>query len=657
MHPSLPASRASDAPLSILWRIMSGHRLLYGGAVAALLFANLLAYLAPLIGSATLDLAISGRQTADVPEVSRRIVGLLGGVENLSAHLWLGAVAMAILTAASGCFAYLKGWLAALASDGIARRIKNRLYNHLQHLPIRYHDTADTGDLVQRCTSDVETIRMCLSAQVVEIGNAAVLIATALPVMLLLSPTMTWLSLALLLPIIVFGFVYFRRVKHLFRDADEAEGRLTSVVQENLNGIRVVRAFARQDFENKRFATPNADYRDRSLSMIRSMAWYWSTSDLVCLAQNGLVLFGGIRLVAQGEITVGTLFAFLTFLNILLWPVRQMGRILTDLGKTTVSLGRLGEILDARDEDPVTAIDGVSEETPATVSGRIEFHNVVFSHNRANDGRPRPPAAASASTVPDAVPATNPPRHALDGVSFDIHPGETIAILGPSGSGKSTLISLLLRLFDAQGGVVALDGRDIRTLDRKWIRAQFGVVMQEPFLYSKTLSENIRFGRGSADEHEIAEAARMAAIHDTITTFEQGYGTLIGERGITLSGGQRQRVAIARALLRNPPILIFDDALSAVDSETEVAIIDALRRRHGKLTTILIAHRLSTLAHADRIVVLEHGRVTQIGRHQQLVARDGLYRRLWAIQTELDFETNQTTSASAEEVVSRQGAV
>ncbi len=636
---------------------MSGHRLLYGGAVAALLFANLLAYLAPLIGSATLDLAISGHQTADVPEVSRRIVGLLGGVENLSAHLWLGALAMAVLTAASGCFAYLKGWLAALASDGIARRIKNRLYNHLQHLPIRYHDTADTGDLVQRCTSDVETIRMCLSAQVVEIGNAAVLIATALPVMLLLSPTMTWLSLALLLPIIVFGFVYFRRVKHLFRDADEAEGRLTSVVQENLNGIRVVRAFARQAFENKRFATPNADYRDRSLRMIRAMAWYWSTSDLVCLAQNGLVLFGGIRLVAHGEITVGTLFAFLTFLNILLWPVRQMGRILTDLGKTTVSLSRLGEILDARDEDPVTAIDGASEATPAPVSGRIEFHNVVFSHDRANDGRSRPHSAGSStSAAPEAAPTTSPPRHALDGVSFDIQPGETIAILGPSGSGKSTLISLLLRLFDAQGGAVMLDDRDIRALDRKWVRAQFGVVMQEPFLYSKTLGENIRFGRGSAEEHEIAEAARMAAIHDTITTFEQGYGTLIGERGITLSGGQRQRVAIARALLRNPPILIFDDALSAVDSETEVAIIDALRRRHGKLTTILIAHRLSTLAHADRIVVLEHGRVTQIGRHQQLVARDGLYRRLWAIQTELDFETHQTTSAPAGEAVGPRGA-
>jgi ATP-binding cassette subfamily B protein len=622
---------------------MAGHRLLYGAAVLALLFANLFAYLAPLIGSATLDLAIAGRQLAEVPEISRRAVALVGGADALTERLWLGALAMAALTAASGVFAYLKGWLAALASDGIARRIKTGLYDHLQHLPIRYHDTSDSGDLVQRCTSDVETIRMCLSAQIVEIGNAVVLIATALPVMLLLSPTMTWLSLVLILPIIVFGYVYFRRVKHLFRDADEAEGRLTSVVQENLNGIRVVRAFARQRFENERFAKPNADYRDRSLRMIGSMAWYWSTSDLVCLAQNGLVLFGGIRLVAAGEITVGTLFAFLTFLNILLWPVRQMGRIITDLGKTTVALGRLGEILDARDESPVdvSASSIHDPSLPETVRGRISFRDVVFSHAAATDGRAHPADKTKAEIGSASA-------HALRGVSFDIEPGETIAVLGPSGSGKSTLIGILLRLFDAQEGAVLLDDVDIRTLDRKWVRTQFGVVMQEPFLYSKTLGDNIRFGRASAGEHEIADAARMAAIHDTITGFAQGYSTLVGERGITLSGGQRQRVAIARALLRNPPVLVFDDALSAVDNETEAAIIDALRRRHGHRTTILIAHRLSTLAHADRIVVLEHGRVTQIGTHAQLVARDGLYRRLWTIQTELDFEAREESEDRAD---------
>lgn len=610
---------------------MEGYRLLYVGAIATLAGATTLNYLAPLVGSATLDLAISNRQSAEVPEISRRIVELLGGTEFLRDRLWLGALFMAALTAAGGAFTFLKGRFAALAADGIARRQKNHLYDHLQHLPTRYHDKASSGDLVQRCTSDVETVRQCLATQIVEIGNAAILIATALPLMLLLSPRMTAMSFALVIPIILWGFFYFRRVRSAFREADEAEGRMTSVVQENLTGIRVVRAFARHDFENKRFAGPNAEYRDHNLRLIRLMAWYWPTSDLACLAQNGIVLIGGAWLVAHNQLTVGTLFAFMTFLNMLLWPVRQMGRILTDLGKTVVALGRLGEILAVREEGSgETGQEPVGPET----RGRIEFIDVVFAHERAADG-------TNSSIETAGTPSETVPPHALNGVSFTIDAGETVAILGPSGSGKSTLIHLLLRLYDAQSGRITLDGRDITGLDRKSLRARFGVVMQEPFLYSKTLRENIRLARVSASDSEVTDAAGIAAIHDTIAGFDHGYDTLIGERGITLSGGQRQRVAIARAVLRDPPVLVLDDALSAVDSETESAVIDALRQRRGKRTTILIAHRLSTLAHADRIVALEHGRVTQIGTHDELVSAQGLYRRLWHIQTNLGLETGE----------------
>jgi len=594
---------------------------MFVGALAALVAANALGYLAPLIGSATLDLALGAQAEGEVPLVSRRLVDLLGGPDHLREHLWLGACLMAGLTAASGVFSFLKGWLAALAADGIARDLKNRLYDHLQHLPSRYHDKADSGDLVQRCTSDVETIRLCLSAQVVEIGNCIILLATAVPIMLLLSPKLTAMSVVLIGPIVVFGWYYFRRVKHVFKQVDEAEGRVTSVVQENLHGIRVVRAFARQDHENARFATPNAEYRDTNIRMIRLMAWYWSSSDLVCVAQTGIVAIGGAWLVSQGEATIGTLFACLTLLNMVLWPVRMLGRILTDLGKTTVSLGRLREILDVA-EDPATGADVAEAE------GRIEFRDVVFAHAHAPDG-----SATPAATTP--APAADAP-HALNGVSFTIQPGETLALLGPSGAGKSTLIHLLLRLYDPQAGSIRLDGRDIATLERKSLRAHFGVVMQEPFLYSKTLRENIRLGRAAAADTEIHEAARTAAVHETITGFDAGYDTLIGERGITLSGGQRQRVAIARAVLRDPPVLVLDDALSAVDSETEAAIIDALRQRQHRRTTIVIAHRLSTVAHADRVVVLEHGRVHQMGTPAGLLAQPGLYQRLWRIQTSVE---------------------
>ena len=611
---------------ALLWKVAPArrHRWLFAGAIAALVFANGLAYLAPLVGSATLDLALAAKPDAETPALSRTIITALGGSDHLRAHLWLGAIVMAAVTAVAGVFSFLKGWLAALASDGIARDLKNRLYDHLQHLPSRYHDRADSGDLVQRCTSDVETIRMCLSAQVVEIGNCIILLVTAVPVMLLLSPRLTLMATLLIVPIVGFGWYYFRRVKHVFKKVDEAEGRVTSIVQENLQGIRVVRAFARQAHENGRFAGPNAEYRDTSIRMIRLMAWYWSCSDLVCVAQTGLVAIGGAWMVAQGETTIGTLFAFLALLNMVLWPVRMLGRILTDLGKTTVALGRLREILAvAEDDEAGDAID--------TARGHLEFRDVVFSHARAPDGVAQA-AANPASSATDAAP------HALNGVSFAVAPGETLALLGPSGSGKSTLVHLLLRLYEPQSGSILIDGRDIRTLARKQLRAQFGVVMQEPFLYSKSLRENIRLGRSSAAETEIHEAARTAAVHETIAGFDAGYDTLIGERGITLSGGQRQRVAIARALVRDPAVLVLDDALSAVDSETEAAIIDALRQRQHRRTTIVIAHRLSTGAHADRIVVLDHGRVQQMGTHAELVARPGLYQRLWQIQTSVEEE-------------------
>jgi ATP-binding cassette subfamily B protein len=339
------------------------------------------------------------------------------------------------------------------------------------------------------------------------------------------------------------------------------------------------------------------------------------------MSQLGLTLLVGAHWITTGELSVGLLFAFLSYLGIMLWPVRQMGRILTDLGKTTVALTRIREILAvAREAEPGTS--GALLAQP--LGGRIAVRDLHFHHatDRAADG-----------------------RGALNGISFDVEPGETLAILGPSGAGKSTLMHLLLRLYDSPAGSIQFDGRDLALLPRKWLRAQIGVVMQEPFLFSKSLRENVRLGHGAAPDQEIEAAARAAAIHDTILTFEQGYGTVIGERGITLSGGQRQRVAIARAVLKRPPVLILDDALSAVDSETEALVLQALQERRGRATTLIIAHRLSTLAHADRVLVLDHGRVIQAGTHAELAAQAGLYRRLWQIQTSVESDLTAELNA------------
>ncbi|MEO7415088.1 MAG: ABC transporter ATP-binding protein [Opitutaceae bacterium] len=596
--------------VKILWSLLRGFRLRYGLAFSCLVAATVLNYVVPLVGSATIDYAVSSQAVGPAtPKLIARLLDLLGGTDYLRTHLWIAPLAMVLLAAASGVFTYLKGWQASLASDGIARRLKNELYNHLNHLPASHHDRANTGDLVQRCTSDVETLRQFLATQVMEIGNAFILAATALPLLLSLSGPMTLVSFALIGPIILYGYFYFRKVKHVFAEVDEAEGALTAVIQENLTGIRVVRAFARHEFERAKFAAPNARFRDRNLRLMRLMAWYWSISDFVALSQIGLTLLVGAHWITTGRISVGLLFAFLAYLGIMLWPVRQMGRILTDLGKTSVALTRIREILAvARETEPVASPAFLEQ----ALSGRIVVRDLHFHH--ATD------AAANG-------------RGALNGISFDVKPGETLAILGPSGAGKSTLMHLLLRLYDTTGGSIQFDGREIGSLPRKWLRAQIGVVMQEPFLFSKSLRDNVRLGHGHAPEPEIEAAARAAAIHDTILSFEEGYSTVIGERGITLSGGQRQRVAIARAVLKRPPLLILDDALSAVDGETEALILQALQERRGHATTLIIAHRLSTLAHADRVLVLDRGRIIQTGTHAELAAQDGLYRRLWQIQT------------------------
>ncbi len=601
------------SPQGLLWQLMQGFRAQYAWAIVSLFVFTAINYLTPLVASATIDFALSQKPNNDL--LTSWIIGFMGGADFVSARLWFPALLMAGFTIVAGIFSYWKDRLAAQASDGVARQLKNRLYDHLQRLPVNYHDSAESGDLIQRCTSDVETLRLALSSQVVAVSNSLLLLITALPIMILLDGRMALVSFALIGPIIFFGYFYFGKVKHLFQEVDEAEGQVTKVVQENLTGLRVVRAFAKQDFEIAKFAKPNRRYRDQSLRLLNLMAWYWSTSDLIVLLQQGLVLFTGAYFIANGSLSVGTLFAFLMFLNMLLWPVRQMGRTLTDLGKSFVALNRIGEILSVARENPPE--NPAKPESMAT--GAISVSNLKFGYGEEND--------------------------ILNGISFDVEPGQTLAIVGPSGSGKSTIMSLLLRFYDYGEGSIRLDENELSDLDRQWVRSQFSVVMQEPFLYSKSIGENIRLSQTGAVDDEVSAAASLADIQDTINSFTSGYSTLVGEKGVTLSGGQRQRVALARAMLQKAPLLLLDDALSAVDAETESTILEALRSRHGKRTTLVIAHRLSTLAHADQIIVLEKGLIIQRGTHEALLLEEGLYRRLWQIQNAVEIETTQPGKA------------
>jgi len=592
--------------LRTLYDLAHGFRRRYALAALLLLVGTLLLYGQPAIVGATLD-AVLGDMLDQSPALIRRVVDLLGGAAFLRDNLWVAALATIACTGLGGLFTFGRMRAEAAAVEGIVRRLRDRLYDHLQRLPVSYFDKAQTGDLVQRVTSDVDTVRLFYSDQVIELLRAAALLLTVLPYLFLLDPVMALVAVAVLPVVVVFAVVFFARVRGSFKAMDEAEGAMTTAVQENLTGIRVVRAFARQDFERQKFAAKNHDHRDKHWRLFKLMAVYWASSDFLCFVQLVLVLIVGAVRVQNGDITAGTLVAFVQYVGIYLWPVRQMGRIVTELGKTTVAVGRIKEILDAPEEVDRTA--AAEAATPGRFLGAVRFEHVTFAHGE--------------SVV-------------LDDVSFAVAPGTTLGLIGPSGSGKSTVGQLLMRFYDPRSGRVTLDGVDLATLPRHVVRGQIAAVMQEPFLYGKTIAENLRVGRADAPDAAMIDAASTAAVHESVEKFERRYDTVVGERGVTLSGGQRQRVAIARALLRDAPVLILDDALSAVDTRTEAQILDALRQRRGRSTTILIAHRLSTLMHADQICVMEHGRIVQRGTHEELIAADGLYRRLWQIQTAIE---------------------
>lgn len=600
----------------LLWSHTAGFRGAFAGAIGVMAVGYVFMFGAPLLATFSIDAILAGDEFVTEPWiVSIASIFAFGQPPTMMNYLFMAATGTILLTAVAGVFLYIRGRLIAYASEGIVRRLRDRLFDHIEHLPSSYHDHADTGDLVQRCTSDIETIRVFLAGQIVEMSRAVLMLLVVLPILFSLDTRMAWLSLATMPILFLAAVVFFQRVKKLFETVDEAEAELTTVLQENLTGIRVVRAFARQDFEIDKFSVKNRAFRDHTNRLITLMGLYYGFSDIVCLGQIGLLLIAGALWVIDGSLTVGVLFAFLTYEGMIIWPIRHMGRVLTDSGKAIVSMGRLAEIL----SEP---IESQNETTPGRrLKGHIEFDRVSFAFNEGD-------------------------KKVLQDVSFTVEPGETLALLGPPGSGKSTIAQLLLRLYDYRQGSIRLDGEDLRTLNRKYVRSQISIVLQEPFLYSNTIEGNLKIGRLDAGTDEIIQATRDACIHDSIERFPRGYSSMVGERGVTLSGGQRQRIALARALLKAPPILILDDSLSAVDTDTESQILEALKSRRGQQTTIIIAHRLSTVMHADKILMLHAGEIVQRGNHETLSQTEGVYQRLCAIQGAIQAQIEQDLSLS-----------
>ena len=582
-------------------------------ALIATIMMVIIGFLTPLLLSEIVD-SILGSEPFTMPDFLMNPINALGGRDFLRQNLWIPALALILMNVVNGVFTFIKGRSSAIASENIARKLRNDLYRHLQHLPFAYHVKAQAGELIQRCTSDVDTIRRFLAVQVMEVVNTVLMVVIAMSILLPRSVPITLYSLILVPPLFCFATWFFKMVHKSFEVADEADGVLNAVLQENLSGVRVVRAFGQQEREVEKFDRVNNDLRKKNLRLNELLAIYWGGGDAISMTQTLLTLVVCIIYACNGWITVGTLIVFTSTLGMLLFPIRQLGRTLSDAGKAMVSMKRVQAILheEAEPDEP--------NALKPDLHGDIVFDHVSFAYPDGN------------------VPV-------LRDVSFTIPAGKTAAVLGGTGSGKSTMMYLLQRLYTPTGGKITIGGVDIQQIDRKYLRAHVGLILQEPFLYSKSIRENVGITAPEQEAERIEHAADIASASGFIAKADKGWETVVGERGVTLSGGQKQRIAIARTLLKDNNILIFDDSLSAVDTETDAQIRAALRHEQKDVTTLIISHRVTTLSQADLILVLENGQITQQGTHAELCSQPGLYQRINSIQNALEEELTQAKAA------------
>lgn len=588
--------------IKTLLKYMKGNKTIYLMGIIFVIFSELFTVLSPLVIRTAIDFIIGDEEINS--HLIANIIDLLGGKDFLRKNLWIIGIILIAAATLRGAFMFLKSYLSSKSAENTIKSLRDTVYDHIQRLPYKYHVKADTGELVQRCTSDVETIRRFLAIQLVEVSGSIFMISFVLYVMFRLNVKLTLISMVTLPILFSFAYVFFTKVQKTFEEVDEAEATISTVLQENLTGIRVVKAFARQKYEILKFDEKNKDYADKAYTLMKILATYWGCADFICNVQIGLLLLFGSIWTIEGHITIGTFVAFITYINMLIWPTRQLGRTLTDIGKAVVSVRRINEILD----EPIEVLE--ENHLKPEIKGNISFEHVYFEYEK------------------------NKP--VLKDITFTVKAGDTVAIIGPTGSGKSSLIHLLARLYEYTKGSIKIDGIELKNIDKAWIRKNVGIVQQEPFLFAKTIRENIKLANPKIEDERMYESAKIANIHKDIMSFDKGYDTYVGERGVSLSGGQKQRMTIARTIINQCPIVIFDDSLSAVDTETDLSIRKELKKRKNKSTTIIISHRISTVSEADLIIVLDKGRIVQMGNHESLLKEEGLYKRIYQIQNTID---------------------
>ncbi len=592
----------TSSSAALLWRFMRGAKRYFVISILAAAITALADMIQPQIVRAAVDCAIGGKE-GNFPAFVMALVNRIGCFSYLGQHLWIMALAIVVVA----CFQVVSQYTFRVnntkAAETLVKTMRDQLFSHIERLPYAWHMSNRTGDIIQRCTSDIETAKRFLSEQLTSIFRIVILLILSISFMLSMHPPLAGIALIPMPFIIVYSFYFHKRVYEGFLDCDENEGKLSAMAQENLTGVRVVRAFGQERAEIDKFRKQNDYYTSLWVKMGKVLSQFWSTSDVLSGVQVMLVVIFGAVFCVRGSLSEGEYIAFISYNSMLIWPIRQLGRMISEMSKAGVSIERVAYIMNSQaEQDDPEAFD-------APMDGDIRFEHVNFGYE-------------------------NSPQMLHD-ITFTMKAGTTLGILGGTGSGKSTMMMLLDKLYplDEKNGRITIGGTDIRKIRTAHLRRSIGMVLQEPFLFSRTIAENIAIVSPRVDMTSVRAAATAAALDDSITGFAAGYETMVGERGVTLSGGQKQRTAIARTLTQDTPILIFDDSLSAVDTETDAKIRRAIAQKFGKASVILISHRITTLSAADKILVLDQGRIVEEGTHEELKRAGGIYQKIYEAQS------------------------
>lgn len=587
----------------LLYHFLKGSKGFFIFCMLCAALSGLAEMLTPQIIRVTVDNVLGSAPTDTLSPWVQKLLAAAGGPEAIRSRLWIMALAVVAVSVLKVAAIYGFRVSNARGGETLVKNMRDTLYRHIERLPFQWHMQNHTGDIIQRCTSDIDTTRNFISEQLTPLIRILFMVVLSIVFMLGMNVPLTFIAMAPLPVIVWYSLFFHRKFRKGFQECDENEGKLSAMVQENLTGVRVVRAFGRERYERDRFGKQNNYYTSLWVKLGRLMAFFWCSADILSGVQIMLVVIFGVLFCLHRGMTAGEFIAFLSYNGMLVWPVRQLGRMISEMSKAGVGIDRIGYIMDAEEEKNRP---GASD---APMDGDIRFEHVSFAY----EGCPE----------------------MLHDIDLTIPAGSTLGILGGTGSGKSTMMYLLDRLYPLpeDGGRITIGGKDIREIRLEHLRRNIGIVLQEPFLFSRTIRENLALTSPDIGEEEMREASRAACLEETIDSFTKGYDTFVGERGVTLSGGQKQRAAIARMLTRSTPIMIFDDSLSAVDTETDAKIRAALEKRFGSATIILISHRITTLSKADKVLVLDHGAVAQYGTPAELSAQPGLYKQIEEIQS------------------------